>query len=138
MTRKKKNGIMLLVLCVVLAGAVLLYYFLPQRMEDKETGMEETESIIVDQIDSTSVSSLEVKKEGKVIYSIQKISGSWQFPDDKEVPLDSDVIAGLLDSLDPVRASREFKMTEGQDLSQYGLETPAMTIQIDCDDGKSI
>lgn len=46
MTRKKKNGIMLLVLCVVLAGAVLLYYFLPQRMEDKETGMEETESII--------------------------------------------------------------------------------------------
>ena len=62
MTRKKKNGIMLLVLCVVLAGAVLLYYFLPQRMEDKETGMEETESIIVDQIDSTSVSSLEVKK----------------------------------------------------------------------------
>ena len=56
MTRKKKNGIMLLVLCVVLAGAVLLYYFLPQRMEDKETGMEETESIIVDQIDSTSVS----------------------------------------------------------------------------------
>lgn len=138
MTRKKKNQIMLLVLCVVLAGAVLLYYFLPQRMENKETGLEETESIIVDRIDSTSVSSLEVKKEGEVIYSIQKISGSWQFPDDKEVPLDSDVIAGLLDSLNPVRASREFKMMEGQDLSQYGLEAPAMTIQLDCDDGKSI
>ena len=136
MAKKKKNLILLLVLCIVLAGFIILYFLMPQK-KDEEADTEETESITVDQIDSTSISSLVIEKEGKEIYSLKKQEDTWQFTDATAVPLDSDVVSGLFDCLNPVEASREIQLAEDQDLSQYGLDAPVMTIHLETNDGKS-
>lgn len=136
MAKKKKNLILLLVLCVVLVGFVILYFLMPQKKEEGDTDAEETENIIVDKIDSTSVSSLVIEKEGKEIYSIKRQDDTWRFPDQTAVPLDSDTILGLLDCLNPVNASREIRLADGQELSQYGLDDPVMTIKVETADGK--
>lgn len=136
MAKKKKNLILLAILCTTLVGLILLYFLMPQR-KDEESGTEETESITVDKIDNTLISSLVIEKEGKEIYSVRKKEDTWQFPEDKEVPLNHDTISGLFACLDPVKASREIHLAEDQDLTQYGLDDPVMTITVETEDGKS-
>lgn len=136
MAKKRKNLILFVALCVILAGFILLYLFLPQKKEEGND-TKETESITVDKIDSTTISSLAVVKEGKEIYSVEKKGETWRFPDQTAVPLDSDTITGLFSCLDPVQASRKITLTEDQKLSQYGLDDPVMTIKVGTSDGKS-
>lgn len=136
MAKKRKNLILLLILCILLAGFILLYFLLPQKKEE-ESGTKETESITVDKIEQTLVSSLTVLKEGKELYSVKKQGGKWQFPDRTAVPLDNDTVMGLFGCLNPVKASRKITLPKDPELSQYGLDDPAMTIKVGTSDGKS-
>lgn len=136
MAKKKKNLILLLVLCIILAGFIILYFLVPQK-RDEESGTEEAESITVDKIDNTLISSLVIEKEGKEIYSVRKKEDTWQFPEETGIPLDHDTISGLFGCLNPVKASREIHLAEDQDLTQYGLDDPVMTIKVETEDGKS-
>lgn len=132
----KKNIILLLVLSALLAGCVAVYFLLPQGGETAD-GNGEDNSITIDAIDTSAVSGLVVEKDGKEIYSVEKKKDKWQFTDGTEAALDQDVVSELLDSLNPVTASQEIQMAEDQDLSQYGLDAPAMTIRVKTADGKS-
>lgn len=132
----QKNIILLLVLSALLAGCVAVYFFLPQGGETEDGNLKDV-GITVDAIDTSAVSGLVVEKEGKEIYSVEKKKDKWQFTDGTEAPLDQDVVSGLLDSLNPVTASQEIQVAEDQNLSQYGLDAPAMTIRVKTADGKS-
>lgn len=137
MAKKKKNLILLLSLCAVLAGSVILYLSMPQKKGEEEVDSGETEEITVDKIDSAAIVSLVVEKEGKEIYSVEKKGDTWQFADEKEIPLDSDTVSGLFACLNPVTASRKLQPQENQELSQYGLDAPAMSIRVSVSDGTS-
>ena len=136
MAGKKKNGLLLLILCTVLAGFVILYFLLPQKKEEGAADTGETKSITVDEIDSAAVSSLVVEKKGKETYSLVKKKDDWQFSDKSKIPLDADTVSGLFGCLSPVTASQEVRTGTDTDLAQYGLDQPAMTIRVTTSDGK--
>ncbi len=133
MSKKKKNLFTILGLCVLLAGCIVLYLVVPRGGNEKEGDTaKQDDSIIVDQIDSESVTKIEVSKSGKTTFSLVKNDGKWQFAEDKKIPLDNESVSGLFQCLNPVKASKTLDK-ENDKLSEYGLDTPAMTIRLTAD-----
>lgn len=131
MSKKKKNLLTLLGLCVLLVSCIALYFAVPKggKDEDGNTAEQSETSVVVDQIDSTEITKLEVSKSGKTTLTLIKSDGQWQFAEDKQIPLDSEYVAGLFQCFNPVKATKTLEKEEAK-LAEYGLDKPAMTIRL--------
>lgn len=127
-----KKVLTLLILCLLLAGGILLYVFMPQNetnTEETETAEETDDSITVDQISEDDITAVEVKKDKEVVCSLQKKGKNWKNTADKKLPIDSEQVSSMLACLNPVEASKELKTSDGTE-TEYGLDKPAMTIKV--------
>lgn len=127
MSRKKKNFITLLVLVVVLAACLLLYFFVPKSNDskDKTQGATDEETIEVKNFDQNDVTKIEVKKKGKLVYSLKKASDNWTLLEDKSIPVDKEAVSKLFKTISPLKATKKM------DVSQDGRKDYSVQSQKD-------
>lgn len=128
MSKGKKRGLTLILLCVLMAAAICLYVFLPEgESDDSEDGTASTESIDVASIDPEQISSVRITGEGREEVSLAKEGEDWKLADLPEAPVDNDSVKGMFTNLNPVTATKQL---DGTDLSEYGLDHPQMVVKI--------
>lgn len=147
MSGKKKNVITLLSLCVVLAVCLVLYFVLPGVTSGTEDGgtsdtaedgvdTDSEGSITVDTIAEEKIDTVTVSKAGKKVWTLKHKKDSWQLTGLQAAPVDSDTVTAILGNLEPVTATQRFT-AESEDLSAYGLDEPALTVDVATNDGEN-
>ncbi len=141
MTKGRKNALILLGLGALLAVCIVLYILIPQKdsvEEGEETEQTEQteETIKVDTIDSEKITALKVTKDSASAgLELVKEGETWKLAEDRKIPLDSETVTGLFSCLDPVEATKTLDKKEDS-LKEYGLDDPAMTIEVTTEDGE--
>ena len=131
MTGKNKNRV-LLILIAVLIMICAIYFIISKVTASKEAEKESEEAaeseanrIWVTQIDEVTGISIQ---EGDTRLDFEKDGDTWYTPEDKDFPVDQDKMASLVSEYSNVESTRS--LVNGDDLSAYGLDTPAMTIDV--------
>lgn len=132
MTKKQtiKLIIVILVLCVAIAGYVLV----KKHSEKKEQEDKKEETIYeVTKFNTDDVTSF-MYTFNKKTYSLEKKDDKWIYKEDKSVDIDTDQVKSLLDEVSNVTSKVKIENTD--DLSQYGLDKPVNVITINLKDTK--
>lgn len=132
MTKKQtiKLIIVILVLCVAIAGYVLV----KKHSEKKEQEDKKEETIYeVTKFNTDDVKSFTYTFNKKT-YSLEKKADKWIYKEDKSVNIDTDQVKSLLDEVSNVTSKVKIENTD--DLSQYGLDKPVNVITINLKDTK--
>lgn len=132
MTKKQtiKLIIVILVLCVAIAGYVLV----KKHSEKKEQEDKKEETIYeVTKFNTDDVTSFTYTFNKKT-YSLEKKDDKWIYKEDKSVDIDTDQVESLLDEVSNVTSKVKIENTD--DLSQYGLDKPVNVITINLKDTK--
>ena len=133
---KKKKGmiVMLCVLCVLLA----VYFILQNRNareEEKEKAQEEADIIYVTDTDAADITSFSFNM-GNGTLSFEKRGGQWYYADDEDFPLDQSIPEQITEEISRITADRELK--DGDALADYGLDSPAYTLEYADDSGEMV
>ena len=120
----------LIAMTVVLVIMIALYVFLNTSNDEKPV-TEETISYNLFDTDISKVNSINWSINDNS-YSFVKEAGYWYRTDDKQYPISNEKIQSLIESIVKLKASRK---VEGiTDYSAYGLEKPAITINVSSED----
>lgn len=130
MTKKKRQGITLLLLCIILIAAGVGYYGLTRYMSAQE---EEEEAADEEGTPLYDISSEDVEKmsfvNSKAELSLVKEKNTWKIGDDKAFPLDQDRIIDMVDEM--TGAAADQVVTEKcEDLAEYNLDKPELSVEI--------
>lgn len=132
MSVKKKRLLTVIGLVVLMAALGVLYVFVPKGESDTDstdtTSESETTTIDVETIDKESVTELSMKTKDETV-TLVKTEDSWQFKDDKETAVNTELVDTMLSSISPVKAVKELSL-EGVTLSDYGLDNPELVITV--------
>ena len=131
MTKKKKRRRMLIAVAVLLL-LVVIYIFVSMADFNAEVAetVEETPVLYVDTDDVASA----VVENSYGTFSFSYDGETWTSDDDEEIELDQDALGTLWNRLNPISAVRDLgEITEN--LDDYGLEEPAVTITVTYEDG---
>ena len=96
-----------------------------KRQEESEA----ENQVMVAKLDVDSIDSFSYMVDG-ITYSYQKNGEEWVCRDDISLTLDADSISDMLDNLKKVEA--EEALTDYDDLSDYGLDSPQNSITVTC------
>ena len=120
MKNKAVKIILSLVLLGVLCGALfgVKTYVKQQEEEDTEQEEDANEVFSVNTDDIKSLTFLVDDKETSFV----KEDGTWYKKDEKEFPVDQDIISGAADSVSLIETDRILENVD--DLSEYDLDNP--------------
>lgn len=124
MTRTKKLLVLLLAFAL-LWGATLI----AQRL-DPENQTEEVTPLLA--LSDQSITGL-TWTYGEEALTFTQANGAWSYSEDPAFPLDESYLTAMTDALAELTARKT--IDDPQDLSQYGLDAPACTIQVTLDTG---
>lgn len=129
MARKKKKVGTLLILFVVLILMILLYFIVINKKEEE-----------VKTEDTISLSTIETDKVTEISYTMhgttlvyKKSDDTWVDVSDTKAPINQDYITNMLSEVSSLVADK-LVVEDAKDLGEYGLEDPALSINITCDD----
>ena len=131
MKKQKKQFLGMLLIFVVLVAAYGGIHVYNQKQEEKEAG-EEAEKLTVADFKTDDVTAFSYVLGGQV-YAYTKTDGEWTWDGDISLTLDASQIDAMLDAVTGLTAESE--ITDGEDLTQYGLENPAGIITLTTADG---
>lgn len=126
MNKRTKNLIILFAVAAVLAVACFLLSSLNKEDGSKEP---EAEPIVVAEIDSSAVTALRYRNDN-VELSFKCNSGGWVYEADPEFPVTQNIITTMISDVAVVYAERE--LADVTDLSEYGLDDPALAVYVTC------
>lgn len=136
MSKGKKQACTLIALCVLLAAAVCLYFFVPKGESEEEAADEGAqESVTVAQIDTEKISSVQITGEGREDISLKKEGEAWKLTDLPEAPVTTETVEGMFTGLAPLTATGELALGENG-LAEYGLDKPQMIVRLETSDGQ--
>lgn len=131
MTGKNKNKV-LLILVAVLVMICAIYFIITKvtaakeaKKESEATAESEANRIWVTQIDEVTGISIH---DGDTQLDFEKTDGTWYTTEDKDFPVDQDKMSALVSEYSDVESSRS--LVNGDDLSDYGLNAPSLTISV--------
>lgn len=129
--RKKKTmlllgGALVALLCCY-AG---LTVWNDHQKKEAETEEEASKIYLVDAEELTAVS----YTDGESTLGFVKEDGTWYDAEDREIPMNQDVVSGFADTVASLTAKRELK--DPDDVADYGLDAPAYTISFTAKDGE--
>ena len=130
MDRKKKKTIILLVmilLLVVANGVASAWNDKSEKKKEKEA--EASKIYLTDAGDITAYS----YSDGNQNMSFTKADDTWEYDEDNEIPVNQDTVQSTADAIRQMEAVRELENPD--QLSDYGLDNPAYTIQFQDSDG---
>lgn len=129
--KNRKKALIIAIIC--LAAAAVLYLLvvkLSQRSEDADSS---DDSLVISSVDSDQITAISYEKDGKSL-SFMKEDGTWYDAGDKSFPVDQDSLTTMTNALGAVSATR--KLDSPEDLSEYGLDSPVLTVRYTASDGK--
>lgn len=136
MPKGKKQILLLIGLCILLAAGICLYIFVPKGEGTGSEGEESTaETVRVADIEADQVKEISIQCEGEDDILLKKEDDTWKLEELPDAPVDQDVVEGLFDCVSPVTATKELDASESG-LSEYGLDKPQMTVKMTTSDGK--
>lgn len=132
MKRNKKLLILLLVL-VLAAAALIIIKTVSSKSDDEDT----TTDISVSSLTADDVTAVEWANDSGSIKISRDSSGSWSYPADSAFPLSQSEAKEILTAAASV--SSDLLVTDApEDLADYGLKTPAVTVDITMKDGSTV
>lgn len=136
MSKKKRQTVTLVVLCLVLIAAGVGYYALTRYQASKEKAEkaeeEKTEGLF--QLSSDDICKVDFKGE-KASLTFDKDGKTWKLSSDKNYPLNQDRIVDMVDETTGVAATQTVTTSCG-DLTEYNLDKPDLTVTVTDNDGK--
>lgn len=125
-----KNKTVKLVLAIVVLGMVTGGYFGVKSYvssQEKEEEEQEEEKTNVFEAQTDNITSLKFMIEEKEV-TFMKEDGLWVKEDEKDFPVDQDVLDSAASNISSVDADRV--LDDVEDLSEYGLDSPENTITV--------
>ena len=129
--KNRKKALIIAIIC--LAAAAVLYLLvvkLSQRSEDADSS---DDSLVISSVDSGQITAISYEKDGKSL-SFRKEDGTWYNAEDKIFPVDQDSLTTMTNAPGAVSATR--KLDSPEDLSEYGLDSPVLTVRYTASDDK--
>lgn len=134
MSKGKKKIVTLVSLCLLMAAAICLYFFLPKgETEDEEDSSAEVVNVV--NIDKEKIAAVHIQPEVGEEISLSKEGEDWKLEELPEAPVDAEAVEAMFAGLSPVTSSKELEAGESG-LSEYGLDKPQMTVQLTTSDGE--
>ncbi len=127
MNNRSKRLFILIGILVVASAAT----FAVTRMEDKKEEIKTSGEVVLE-IDPESVDSLSWNYDGTTLSFHKGEDGTWLYDEDEAFPVDPEKIQTLLEEFQAFRAA--FTIENAEDLSQYGLDNPELTINLTAGD----
>ena len=131
--KNRKKALIIAMICLA-AAAVL--YLLVVKMNQKEANSESDDSddsLVISSVDSGQITAISYEKGGKSL-SFIKEDGTWYDAEDKKFPVNQDSLTTMTNTLGAVSATRKLEKPEA--LSEYGLDSPVLTVRYTASDGK--
>lgn len=132
MARKKKKVGTLLVLLGMLILMILLYVLVMNKNKNEEEEVME-ETITLWNIESDTVTEISYTLNGTTL-TYMKSNDTWVDKSDTKVPINQDYITTMLSQVVNLSADK-IVVKDPEDLSEYGLEDPALVVKITGEDG---
>lgn len=127
--RKKAQLIFVCIVFVFILAAYLGFrYYMSHLPEEPEDTAETYEAI---SIDTSLVTEIGIISDNGTV-NLQKSEDGWQCIDNEEEKIDSEKVSDFLSSAGQI--SSELKIEEAPDMSEYGLDNPAINISLQWDD----
>lgn len=135
MSRKKRQTVTLLVLCLVLIAFVAGYFGLTryQAAKEKAEKAEESDKELF-QLSSDDINKVEYQGE-KSSLTFKKNGKTWKLASDQKYPLNQDRITEMVDETTGVAATKTVT-TSCDDLTQYNLDKPDLIVTVTDTSGK--
>lgn len=127
----KKLFLALAVLVLLLAVYLILQKWNRAQEETEET--EASEQIV--SLDPDEIGKLTVKNQSGSLTFV-KLGDAWSYEADAEFPLNQETLDGTAETLKEVTANR--RLEDGAELSEYGLDSPALQITVEKTDGTEL
>lgn len=135
-----KGGIKIL-LAVVVLGILLMTFFVVQNKNAAETEEEEknastnesVEYVLDSSVQNARFATFSYVSEGGKEVRLERKGGDWYYTDDESMVIDSEEISKLLSSFVTMEVKR--KITDPEELSEYGLENPSNVLTYETEDG---
>lgn len=129
--KNRKRALVIAIVCLAVAAVL---YLLAVKFNQKEASAENADdSLVISSVDSTQITSISYEKDGQKL-SFIKEDGTWYDADDKHFPLNQDSLTTMTNTLGAVSATR--KLENPEQLSEYGLDSPVMTVRYTASDNK--
>lgn len=127
---KKKKSLFLLLGVLIL---LLIAYFALQAWNNRqEEKSEEASNVQVTDIDPDDITAMRFDV-GNGEMQFEKEDGTWYYTPDRDFPLAQSYPDDMTKALGQITADRE--LTDGDELSAYGLEEPVYTVEVTQSDG---
>ncbi len=130
MKKQKRHFLILSAVCVLCAAA----WFFIKGLGLSEDGEEEATEIVVTDFDAGEVTALSA--QGAYPLDFVKEDGIWQDAQDADVSIQQSMVENLLSYISHITSDTAIEQAE--ELSQYGLEEPSMTIAVSLQGGGSV
>lgn len=135
MSKKKRQTVTLLVLCLVLIAAGAGYFLLVRHQEaEKRAEKKAQQARELFQLSSEDIRTVEYQSK-KASLSFEKDGKNWKLAKDKSFPLDQDKITDMVDEMTGVSADKTVT-TDCDDLTRYDLDKPQLTVAVTDKSGK--
>lgn len=129
-----KNRKKALVIAIICLAAAAVLYLLAVKLNQKEAAADSSDdSLVISSVDSDQITAISYEKDGKSLSFIKEDS-TWYDAEDKSFPLNQDSLTTMTNTLGAVSATR--KLENPEDLSEYGLDAPVLTVRYTASDGK--
>jgi hypothetical protein len=123
--------------CVLLILGAVLYWSNrhPTNSESSKISADTSPPIL--KLDQAAITKLELKKKGAEPLSLTKAtSGDWQITEPKPLRADQSAVSGVLSTLSSLNSQRIVD-DKASDLRTFGLESPALEVDVTEKDNKS-
>lgn len=133
-----KNRMKGLVAAVVLLVVAVVIWLAVTKLAEKDAAGETEaaeESMVISSVDSNQITSIQYERDGQSL-AFTKENDIWIYEADKNFPVRQDSVAAMTDELGAITAIRKIEAPE--DLSEYGLDTPSLTVGYTDSDGNAV
>lgn len=135
MSKKTRQTVTMLVLCVLLISAGIGYYVLIRYQAGQNQEDAPEEGIILYELDSSKINKIHYTNE-KAELRLVKEKNVWKKEEDPEFPLKQTKISLMADAVATVTADR-LVTDQCEDLGEYELDQPDLTVELEDGDGNS-
>jgi len=133
--KKKRNSLLFLAGCIVLFGAAYVGASVYQKkQEEAEEAANTEQEIELLNIDADSLTEISFENSYGAVHLVQE-GGKWKYADDKRFPLKQESAKAMAEIASGLNALRVI-VEEPEDLTEYGLEEPGLTVEFCSTSGK--
>ncbi len=131
--RKRKQAMVLVSLIAFMIVLIVAYLAMIRVAKSKEAEAITDDSIELFTLNTDTAKKLTVKNENGTFVFV-KSDDVWTLESDQSITLNETVVSTMLSTLKTINASRSVRENV-EDLSEYGVDKPKITISVELEDG---